>query len=505
VERQKSVGIWIRVSTEDQAKGESPEHHERRARAYAESKGWIVKEVYHLEAVSGKSVMDHPETQRMLGDIRSRKITGIIFSKLARLARNTRELLDFADIFREQNADLVSLQEAIDTSSPAGRLFYTMIAAMAQWEREEIASRVAASVPIRAKMGKSLGGAAPYGYRWVDKKLLPDPKEVPVRKQMYDLFLQHRRMRTVARLLNKAGHRTRNGSPFSGNTVERLVRDPIAKGMRRANYTQSLGEKKHWKLKPRSEWVFTEIEPIISEGIWNQCDEILHEQAKLKKQPARPAVYLFSGIAFCACGNKMYVPSNSPKYTCNKCRNKVGVMDLEEVFQEQLKAFVFSPDEITSYFTKANEVIKEKEELLAQLTEEAKKIKQEMDRLVRMCMNNELPEEGFGRHYNPLEEQLKQIEAKVPELQGEVDFQKIQYLSSDELVAEAKDLYSRWPKLGPLEKRTIVETITERVVIGKDEITIQLSHLPSQPPPNGGNFATQPQGFIAQTSMKFAG
>jgi len=57
----KPVGIWIRVSTEDQAKGESPEHHEKRAHFYAESKGWQVKEVYHLEAVSGKSVMGLPD------------------------------------------------------------------------------------------------------------------------------------------------------------------------------------------------------------------------------------------------------------------------------------------------------------------------------------------------------------------------------------------------------------------------------------------------------------
>jgi site-specific DNA recombinase len=90
MQQNKAVGIWIRVSTEDQAKGESPEHHEKRARLCAESKGWEIVAVCHLEALSGKSVMAYPETKRMLADIRSGQITGLIFSKLARLARNTK-------------------------------------------------------------------------------------------------------------------------------------------------------------------------------------------------------------------------------------------------------------------------------------------------------------------------------------------------------------------------------------------------------------------------------
>lgn len=67
----KRVGIWIRVSTEDQVKGESPEHPRSEPALYAEAKGWNVVEVYRLDALSGKTVKEYPETKRMLQDVKA--------------------------------------------------------------------------------------------------------------------------------------------------------------------------------------------------------------------------------------------------------------------------------------------------------------------------------------------------------------------------------------------------------------------------------------------------
>jgi len=476
---KKRVGIWIRVSTDLKSQEESPEHHEQRARYYAEFKDWDVAEVYHLEAFSGKSIMNHPETKRMLADVRRRRISGLIFSKLARLARNTMELLELSNIFRECDADMISLGESLDTSTPAGRMFYTMIAAQAQWEREEISERVAASVPIRAKLGKPLGGAAPFGYQWKDRMLIPDPKEAPVRKLIYELFIKYRRRKTVANELNKMGYRTRNGSKFSDTTITRLIQDPTAKGIRRANHTKSLGEGKKWVPKPQSEWVEIPIEPIIDAALWEEANATLQAVHRSRSKPARRAVQLFAGLAYCHCGEKMKVPSNNPKYVCPGCHNKIATVDLEEIFHLQLKDFLFSPADILAYLKTADETIHEKEKLLETLKTEFSKIQTEMKKTYQLYIDDKISSDGFGLVYQPLEARLKEISDEIPDLQSEVDFLKIQHLSADDIISQFQSLYERWKLLSLEDKRIIVEHSVERITIGAGEINIELGYLPS--------------------------
>ena len=489
----KRVGIWIRVSTEDQAKGESPQNHEIRARHYAESKGWFVAEVYHLEGVSGKAVTGHPEARRMLKDIERGHISALIFSKLARLGRNTKELLEFADYFQSHDADLISLQEAIDTSTPAGRLFYTMIAAMAHWEREEIASRIAASIPVRAKLGKHVGGPAPFGYQWKDKKLVPHPEEAPVRRLVHEYFLKYRRIGTVTRLLTEAGHRSRKGKPFSNHGISIMLRDSTPKGLHRANYITYDANAKAWKLKPESDWVFQEVEPILESELWDACAAMLEERDASHTPRAKRAVQLFAGVLFCGCGAKMYVPSNTPKYVCQKCRTKIPIGDLEDIFIEQLQDYMLSRQELASYLDAKNKDLQGKQEILDTLALEEKRLRAEMEKVYQLYMADQITVEGFGSRYKPMEERLKQLQEEIPKTEAAADLLKVNFLSGDQILNQAQNLATFWPDMSQEGKRRVVESIVERITLDKDEIQIDLFYLPTlhqsdqEPDPGKGN------------------
>lgn len=473
----KRVGVWIRVSTEDQAHGESPEHHRARATHYCAAKGWVIIETYDLAGVSGKAVMDHPEAKRMLADVKRGHISGLVFSKLARLTRNARELMDASDYFRAHNADLISLQENIDTSTPAGRLFYNMVAAMAQWEREEIVDRVRSSVAVRAKLGKPLGGRAPFGYVWDDKRLKPEPKEAPVRRLIYELFEEHKRRKTVARLLNQRGHRTRDGNKWSDTSIERLLRDPTAKGLYRSNFTRNLGRK--WELKPESEHVFTSVEPIVSEELWQKCNDILDNRRASKQKPAKPSVHVFTGVLKCACGGKMYVFSNSPKYVCAKCRHRIPCEDLEELFREHLHDYCVNPDTLSSYIERVTDGLAEKRALANSMRQEINRLNAEAEKVLKLYMDSKINSDRFGELDAPLTERRKQLDAELPKVEAQISLLQVDGLSQEQLAAEATNLYERWPSLTVAEKQEMVELITRSIVVGNEEVTIELIHFPS--------------------------
>jgi len=479
------VGIWIRVSTEDQAKGESPKNHEKRARMYAELKGWKVVELYDLSGVSGKSVIEHPEAQRMLQDVSKGKIKALIFSKLARLARNVRELLEISDHFQKYGADLVSIEESIDTSTPAGRLLFTVIGALAQWEREEISARVSASVPVRAMQGMPTGGQGPFGYHWVNKKLVPHPEEAVVVKEIYNTFLETKKILTTSKIINEKGYRSRKGAKFGKTTIKRILTDPVYKGQKRANYTKSKGNKKSWVLKPENDWVWFNVEPIIDSKTWEEVNAIIEKNARpFPKLPpcVYSARYPFSGLVYCECGSKMYVMKYKgmkiPKYRCRKCNNKIKENILMEQFKEGLKCMVVKPEQLQAEMEAEEKIINQKEKELQTLSAELKKVNLKIDKLIDMYNDDLLQKDIFRERLNILQERKQQIEETIPEIEAEIAFYKVSETGKDYILTQATTLYSIWDELEKESQIKIIKEILSSIRVTKDKLEYEFYFLP---------------------------
>jgi site-specific DNA recombinase len=249
-------------------------------------------------------------------------------------------------------------------------------------------------------------------------------------------------------------------------------------------------------------------------------------QREKGKRTTQRTLHLFAGLIFCFCGPKMYVLSKSPKYTCQNCRNKIPKDDLEAVFIEQIKHFSVSPAEISLHLERANSQIQSKAELLKVLEAEREKLNREIEKLHDLYQSGMIDKHGFGAKYQPWADQFRQLDDEIPGAQAELDVMKISQLSEEEIFLGAKDLYERWPTLLDEEKRRVIEAITEKIIIAKDEVDINLYYAPQAPPsghingtPNksGGSLpssiqrgnrsksATNRQGFMEATNEKRAG
>lgn len=473
---KKRVAVWIRVSSKQQQNSDSPEHHLERAKMYADLKEWEIVEEYHLEAVSGKSVMGHHEAQRMLRDIASGHIQGLIFSKVARLARNVKELLEFSEHFQKHDADLISLHESIDTSSPSGRFFYTIISAMSQWERENIVERINASVEVRAKMGKVMG-SIPFGYKRKGKDDMEiDEQESPIVKMMFSLYLEHKRYGTVATILNEKGFRTKRKTKFDGTSIKRLLKNATFKGIR-SSYCTTKDKNGQVVKRNENEWYMHEAPVIVSEKLWNEVNLIITKQEKTRIQPLNKKVHLFTRYLFCECGGGMYVPSGNPKYTCKKCKRKIHIDDIEAIFKEQLTEFILSKEEVNRYFDGTHSVINNKKEEINIIKNKIEKLESKIEKIFELYEQNKINADHFSEHYDKPNEQIQQLKRKIPEIEGEIYALNDQFKSSGYIIEEARSLYENWDKLIKQQKRNIIEIITEKIIVSEQEVNISLNYI----------------------------
>lgn len=418
------AGIYIRVSTQEQAQeGFSVSAQKNRNTAFCDSQGWEIFDYYIDEGVSAKD-MEREELQRMLNDARQKKFDVIVVYKLDRL---TRSVLDLYKILAELDTHGIkfkSVTEVYDTTTATGRLFITLVAALAQWERENLAERVYFGMEEMAKQGKRPGGTACYGYKTTgDGLLVPDEFQARVVKLIFDMYEKNQGIRPIQLYLEKEQIPPPQ-KHWSTTTINYILRNPFYAGKIRWNL------RKRGKGKTNNEFIVPgKHEPIISETQFYRVQKLLDKRRSVAPVAAT-SDFLFSGILRCGkCGYAMSGTSRKYKsvrtkyYACVN-RQKNFKCDLPYVREDTLeKALIeyiqksiemyeneIDPSDITSEIK--NDI---DPETIEELNRRLEKIESRKKRFQIMYADGDISREDYRKRIAELDAEEERITKMIEE------------------------------------------------------------------------------------------
>lgn len=286
------VGIYIRVSTQEQAnEGYSIDAQKDRLSCYCKSRDWDIYNIYIDGGFSGSNIK-RPALTQLLSDIKEDKLNCVLVYKLDRLSRSQKDTLYIIeDVILKHNVDFVSLNENFDTSSPFGRAMIGILSVFAQLEREQIKERSMMGRIERAKNGLWHGGGYdPFGYKYIDGKLIIDEYEATIVKDIFNLFINktaiHKISAIVLNKYNKQMHDT---------TIHSLLSTPLYSGLISYNGHTYQG-------------IHT---PIITSDIYDKAQNILEQRKRIYTHRPFESKTLLSGLLYCAnCGAKYLSKGN---------------------------------------------------------------------------------------------------------------------------------------------------------------------------------------------------
>ena len=215
--------IYLRVSTDAQvSEGVSLDAQRARGEAWALTKGYEVGGVFSDPGFSGKRADNRPGLQNALQAVCDAKGALVVYS-LSRLARSVPDALGIATRLEKAGADLVSLTEAIDTTTAAGRLIFTVFAAFAAFERELTGERTRSALAYKKTRGERIG-QIPFGKSLAadGRSLISHKSEEAALVTIADLRASGASWAGVASELNAKGIATKRGQAWSWQTARKV-------------------------------------------------------------------------------------------------------------------------------------------------------------------------------------------------------------------------------------------------------------------------------------------
>ena len=409
-ENKKIAGIYIRVSTEDQAReGFSLGEQEEKLKDLCKYKEYEVFKVYCDAGISAKDMEHRPKFQEMLEDIKKGKINYIVAYKLDRVTRSVRDLEELIGMLEKYNCYLVCDRDDVNTSTANGRFFVRMLTVLSQLEIEIVSERTKFGLNGAIKCGH-LPGIVPLGYKKDgNKKTIIDETTKDVIKRVFDLYLQGKSYQQISNIFNE--EKVLNKVWYDTH-FEKIINNKIYMG----DYVQY--KRIHKKVQKEPITYMNVVDPIIPRYIWEECQL---QKEKNQRTYTRDRVYTFFQKVKCPhCGSIMKCKGSGGKkkkymyYNCEKCHENIREDYVEQKCLELILELVRFDNEYKKYFLP---LFADKENVVKEDTidKDIENLEKQKQRIKKAYMSGVVELKDFEEDLKAINEKLEILNAKKEE------------------------------------------------------------------------------------------
>ena len=404
-EEKKIAGIYIRVSTEDQAReGFSLPEQEKRLRAMCEYKNYEIYKVYKDAGISAKTGNKRPAFEELKEDIKNKKCNTIVVLKLDRLTRSVYDWENIMKFLEENNAYLDCANDDINTTNANGRMVARLLTTVSQNEIERTSERTKIGLAGAIKVG-NIPNKAPFGYKHVNKKLVIDPLTKDEVIRIFNLYFEGNSYQTIANIYNS--EKVFGKTNWCDSTILRILKNEIYKG----DYV-------HGKKTNHPTYYENVVEPLVSKELWEECQV---QKRKNSRNYKRDKEYLFLQKLRCPkCGRILGGNATRKKngkvyyyYQCNVCKITIKETKIEDAVKILLADILEYDNVVNEFFLP---VLKSKiENPKEELSKELKKLNNKKERIKKAYIDSLFTEEEFKEETKIIENQIELINSKLLE------------------------------------------------------------------------------------------
>ena len=475
MQETKNAGIYIRVSTEDQAReGFSLGEQQEKLEQLCKYKDYKVFKIYKDAGISAKDMEHRPAFQQMLQDMRAGKINYIVAYKLDRVTRSVKDLEVLISDLEKHNCYLVCDRDDVNTSTANGRFFVRMLTVLSQLEIEIVSERTKFGLTGAIKSGH-IPGTCPLGYkRDESKKVIIDETTKDVILRIFNMYLKGKSFKTIANILNE--EKVLAQKHWTDATIEKIINNKIY-----------VGDYERYKRVAKEQGIETVVyhdvvEPIITRAMY---EDVQRQKEINQRAYCRDRIYIFMQKLVCPkCGKTMTCKGAGGKkkkymyYHCDDCKLYIR----EDLVEQEIMPLIMSLIEydmtVKKYFYPV--LADKKESDTSKLDKEISSLQNQKNRIKEAYLKGIVQVEDFSEDYKIIEEKLNALEQKRLET---IDLNKQtfnpQHLMADRDVEKEKlirsnkfydMLIAEWNNKNKEEKQEFISKFIESITLENLEL-----------------------------------